>query len=199
MVRTFCVDFDDLCDNVMVQQYKGKKVNLVEFFQKWKGETPNLKVTLYTIPKRCSPSTIKSMKDLGDWVALAPHGWRHTKGECLAWSDVEAEDRILAAKDMGIDAPIFRAPGWLLDGDVYIACHDINYTVASHEVFRIPNTGVKEYIYNMHMGVFPPRTRRVHGHLTPVCDNWIYDMHKDGWLKLKGDFVWPWEVSGVVK
>jgi len=195
-MKSYVIDFDDLCDNVMVQDGK----DLVSFLGEWKEKVPPLKITLFTIPKRCSSNTISSIKSLGDWVALAPHGWRHTRGECLAWAKEECMAKINAAKEMGIDAPVFRAPAWLLDGEVYEACGELDYTIASHKDFRIPGTNVKEYVYNLHMGVDPPRTRRLHGHLPNVSGNWVYDMQKDGLLKTdkNGEYKWPWEVSTIV-
>lgn len=200
-MRTYTVDFDDLCDAVILQNHGDRTIYLCDFLDKWKESTPNLKLVLYTIPRRISKEHLRVFKLNYDWVKLAPHGWEHTRGECLSWTSEEAKDKIKMARDMGIDAPIFRAPGWLLDGEVYMACHELGYTVASHSIFRVPNTGVREYVYNMHEGANPMRTRRIHGHLTPVSDNHIYDMHRDGWLKFKpkDEFVWPWEVATVLR
>jgi len=198
--RPIVIDMDDLVDAVMVQEHKGQQVSLVDFLGEWKERVPPLKATLFTIPNRTSDATIKAMKDLGDWVALAPHGHEHCRGECLSWTSEEAIDKITMARDRGIDAPVFRAPAWLLDGEVYEACRQLDYVVASHQLYRIPSTGVREYVYNLHMGVDPPRTKRVHGHLTPVCDNWYLDMHANGHLPKdpKGDYMFPWEVATII-
>ena len=188
--RQYAVDFDDLTDAT---------VDTLDVLLDVKSQYPTFKVTLFTIPRRTSAFTIKQAKSLGDWVALAPHGWRHTRGECFAWTDDEAHAKILAAKDMGIDAPIFRAPGWCLDGHVYEACRALNYVVASHETFRIPNTGVPEYVYNLHLGK-KRGIRSIHGHLTPVAGNFIRDMFKDGRLSfpVKSDFIFAHEAGVVV-
>ena len=200
-MKSYCIDFDDLCDGVMVQRWRNDDIHLVDFLAAWKERCPPLKVTLFTIPTRTSDATIAALRSLGPWVALAPHGWRHTRGECLAWTADEAIAKIRHAASRGIDAPCFRAPAWLIDGDVYTACHALGYAVASHMTFRIPHTGFKEYVYNLHMGAFPPSTRRVHGHLTPVAGNHIYDLHHDGLLRTdsKGVYYFPWEVAGEVK
>jgi hypothetical protein len=188
--RIFTVDLDDYCDNTLN--------DTVGPLRELKEEHPGLKVTLFTIPMRTSIGTIQAAKALGDWIQLAPHGWWHTRGECLAWTDEEAYDKITAAKEMGIDAPIFRAPAWLLDGDTYAACKKLDYVVASHRDLRQEYTGQPEFIYNDPFG----RTngvRSVHGHVSPVSGNFIRDMIKDGRLSFpkKATFIHTHEAAVV--
>jgi len=200
-IRIHCVDFDDLCDNVKVQSFREKPVYLVDFLHAWKKECPALKVTLFAIPQRLIPENIRIFKlAVGEWVKLAPHGWRHTRGECLGWNKAEALDKLQRARDMGLDAPVFRAPGWLINNETYEACGELGLVVASHDELRIPNTGVKEYIYNRHLGHVPTTLRCIHGHLTPVSGNWIYDMHAASQLSFpaKSEFVWPWEAAKII-
>ena len=184
-----CIDFDDYCD-ATVDQLPAVKALL--------DKDENCKITLFTIPARCTEDTIKRAKDLGPRLQLAPHGWRHTKGECLSWTDEEAKAKIERAAEMGIDAPVFRAPAWLLDADVYTACGELGYTVASHRTFRVPNTGVPEYVYNYR----PPgvRFRAIHGHVTPVCDNHISQLVTNGKFVFKpgAQFVFPQELATVI-
>lgn len=185
--RTYCVDFDDYCDVV---------VDRLDLLVALKEKIPPLLVTLYTIPQRTSAASIAAAKALGSWVQLAPHGWRHTRGECLSWTSDEAVDKISLARDMGIDAPIFRAPAWLLDAEVYDACKSLGYAVASHKTFRITDTTVPEYIYNWRgSGV-----KGVHGHMTQVSGNYIEDMLKDGRLDLpaSASFVFPQSIAKEV-
>jgi hypothetical protein len=183
----YCVDFDDLCDATL-DVVEGKIVPLI-------AKYPNIKVTLFTIPTRTSPRTITKVALLKEWVQMAPHGWRHTRGECLAWSDFEAREKIKLAADMGIDAPTFRAPGWLLDAAVYDACDELGYAVASHREHRIEDTLVKEYIYNA--ANFAPLVTKIHGHLTPVMDNCITDMLRRGELEFpsNAEFVFPQDIA----
>jgi predicted deacetylase len=179
--RCCVIDFDDLCDNVTHE---------IDQLVRIHDEHAGVKVTLFTIPQRTSDVTIRKFKDLGDWVQLAPHGWRHTRGECLAWSDEEATAKIKAARDRGIDAPCFRAPGWLVDADVFAACKDLGYTMCTHETFRVPDTGALEYVYNLPTN----RIKGVHGHLTPVSGNHISEVTIP--TKCKG-FKFPQEVACV--
>lgn len=197
--RKYVVDMDDLCDAVMTQEHGGRFKHLVDELAKWHDHVPSLKITLFTIPRRTSSETVKAVKSLGEWVSLAPHGWEHTRGECLSWTKEEAVEKIKMAREMGIDAPIFRAPAWLLDESVYDACGELDYAVASHSTFRIPGTGVREYVYNHHMGR-EKGVIGVHGHLTPVCGNHIYDMLNDGRLSFpsKCNFIHAHEAAIVV-
>lgn len=199
MSRQVIVDMDDLCDNVLLQWRHDKQVYLVDFLLKWKERVPGLKLTAFTIPRRTSKDTIRIFKKSLEWVALAPHGWEHTRGECLSWSKPEAVAKLKMAADMGINAPVFRAPAWLINQETYEACRELGYTVASHATIRIAATGVSEYIYNHHMGR-PKKSVAIHGHFTPVCNNWLYDMEDRGLLSTpaKATFLWAHEAGVAV-
>ncbi len=174
--RIFAVDFDDYCDAT---------VGELEILQKLRDRYPEFTCTLFTIPSRTSPSTIAAANEMGDWIKLAPHGYFHTRGECYGWTEDEACEKIEAGRLLGISERIFRAPGWLLDANVYDACERMDYVVASHVEFRIPpnrrTSNPREYIYNTPIGR-APGTRSVHGHMTPVSGNYIRDMWDDGRL-----------------
>ena len=181
------VDFDDLCDIVADDSLR--------YLEQLKEEFPALKVTLFTIPCRTSDKVIKMYKQY-DWVALAPHGWRHTRGECLTWTSEEATSKILAAKDRGIDAPIFRAPGWLIDEETYTACAELGIVVADHKEHNVDGIA-KVYRYNSHTGK-AKRVTSAHGHLTPVSGNYIKELLDSGTLQFMlrySQFCWPWEVA----
>jgi len=176
-MKRYTCDFDDFCDATLAE---------ISYLSKLKTLYPSLEVTLFTIPARTSPSTIEEAKLLGPWLQLAPHGWFHTRGECLGWTSEEAEDKILAAKEMGIDAPLFKAPAWLVDDETYKACAKLDYTICTHKDFRVVGVPIKEFIYN-HQDGKVKRVRAVHGHLTPVSGNYIVDMIKAGQLTFHDD------------
>ena len=188
-MRTYVVDMDDLCDAT---------AHRLPLLAKLKEKYPALKVTLFTIPARTSVATIDAAKVLGDWVALGVHGHRHTRGECLAWTKEEALYKINAAKEMGIDAPLFRAPGWFIDGETYEACKELGYVVCTHKDHHKRMAGVQQYVYNMPNGRAKD-TISTHGHLTQVStvDNFIGDMLDDGRLSFarKATFLWPHEAA----
>ncbi len=183
----YVVDFDDLYDGVAERS--------LEFLKGLKGHVKGLKVTLFTIPQRTSQSTVDEFKKY-DWIALAPHGWQHTRGECLAWTSEEGQYKILAARDKGIDAPVFRAPAWLLDSATYEACRQTDTVVADHKDYRV-NAMAQVYTYNAVDGK-QPKVRSIHGHLTQCrVDNFIGDMFTSGRLNFHqaATFSWPWSVS----
>ena len=191
-IRKFVVDFDDYCDAT---------VGELRHLERIKEQYEDFKVTLFTIPhpSRTSDETIQRAKDLGSWISLAPHGWHHTRGECLSWSQEEACDKIQAAAERGIDAPIFRAPAWLLDGNTYLAAKDLDIALATHDTYRLPRTGIREYVYN-NVQLRLKGTRAIHGHVTPVAGNYITDMDERGALtfgdkKKKREFLFCHEAT----
>ena len=111
----------------------------------------------------------------------------------------EALEKIQLSKDRGIDAPAFRAPGWLIDEAVYDACTQLNYTICDHKEHHVPYPNARIYTYNWYLGKHK-RVRGVHGHMTPVMDNEIIKMLNDGRLTFKQDaqFKFPWEVSVTI-
>lgn len=186
---TYCVDFDDLCDEVADRS--------IGALQQVKDRVPDFKAVLFTIPNRTSDTTIAKYKKFDEWLKLAPHGWEHTRGECLAWPHHEALSKLTQARERGIDAPAFRAPAWLINRACYEVCHDLNLTVCDHKNFYLAVSGVSIYCYNDLYGR-QAKTRAVHGHLTQCnVDNFIEDMLKDGRLTFhqKTTFAYPWEVA----
>lgn len=192
--QPYVVDFDDYCDNVMPE---------LEVLDELKKTYPAFQVTLFAIPMRCSEAAIEAVRQrnaLETWLHLAPHGWRHTRGECLSWDKNEAIDKISIARELGIDMPVFKAPAWLLDEETYEACGELQYAIAAHRKYRILDTATREYIYNgdlYHWNWF----EGIHGHLTPVSGNYIRDMHADGRLKFDATrkFSTPTIVAEVIK
>jgi hypothetical protein len=182
----YCVDMDDLCDAT---------ADTLDVLLRVKEKVPPFKVCLFTIPKRTSPATIARFKEY-PWIALAPHGWRHTRGECLSWSVEEAVSKLRLARSMGIDAPAFRAPAWLIDRSTYEACSIEGITVCDHREYRCTYENSRVYTYN-HVDGRAPKTRSIHGHLSRVLNNYIGDMETDGRLTLhqSSTFAWPWEVA----
>lgn len=187
MSRQYVVEFDDLCDAT---------VGTLDTLKAIKDKEPNFRCTLFTIPRRTSIETLQKAKDLGDWLYLAPHGWRHTRGECLGWSKDEALAKISLAKAMGIDYPCFKAPAWLIDVEIYDACEELGYVVCDHKDFYEPGHPARVYRYNDHTNR-AKKTTPIHGHLTNCMDNWIEDMAKDGRLSFAtgSTFLTPVEAA----
>ena len=191
MAVTYVVDFDDLYDEIADRAL----THLLEVKTKY----PNFKCTLFTIPNRTSKETILKYKE-HSWIALAIHGWHHTKGECLTWPYHEAMAKISEAQDMGIDAPAFRAPNWLINRATYEVCRDKNLVVCDHKDNYLGVLDSKVYRYNDPIWR-APKIRPIHGHLTNCAvDNYIGDMLKDGRLTFakEANFIFPWDTYKIV-
>ena len=161
-MKPVVMDFDDLCDATR------PKLDLIE---RLKEKMPGLKVTLFTIPARTSPETIRVAKLLGDWVSLGVHGWRHTLGECWSWTHEDARARMEASLEMGIDGKVFRAPKWVIDAETYYAAKELGWVIADHKDYRVLGSGALTYTYNrpLRRMAYTP----VHGHLPNVSGNGI--------------------------
>jgi hypothetical protein len=186
---TYVVDFDDLTDDVAERS--------LEFLTGIRKQHPAFQATLFTIPNRTSEDTIAEFASY-PWLALAPHGWHHTRGECLTWTIHEAVDKITLARQKGIIAPAFRAPAWLIGRPVYEACRDLGIVVCDHKdnYLHVPSCNV--YRYN-DPAWRAPKIRPVHGHLTnsEAVDNYIGAMIADNRLSFatEAQFKFPWQVS----
>ena len=144
-------DLDDLCDD----------------FDPWdklhelKAEHPGLKVTLFAIPARCSDELLARYRAL-DWVELGTHGYHHSSGECAVWGYDETMEKLEELEELGWPK-LFKAPGWLLNEEVYKALHFRGYTVADHAVHAWQSLAlpVKRYTFNL------PRKaiKNVHAHV----------------------------------
>ena len=188
MALKYCVDFDDLFDGVADRSLR--QLQIV------KADHPNFACTLFTIPRRTSDSTIQMFKE-HPWITLAPHGYTHTRGECLHWPHHEATSKLTEARDRGIDAPAFRAPAWLINRATYEACRDLGLVVCDHLDNYLAVDRCRIYRYNDPAGR-RPKIRTVHGHLTNCAvDNYIGDMLNDGRLSFatKAEYVTPLDAS----
>lgn len=191
-MRNYCVDFDDLCDEVAERS--------LAILLGLKAKYPEFKATLFVIPNRTSDSNIAEFRQ-HEWIALAPHGWHHTRGECLTWAYHEALAKLKLAYQKGIRAPAFRAPAWLINRATYEACRDMGLTICDHSenYLHVPHTQV--YRYN-DPAFRAPKTEPIHGHLTntTAVDNFIEDMEADGRLSFAdgSKFSFPWEVGKTI-
>jgi len=157
------MDFDDLCD----------AYDPFNMLCTLKENDPEFKVTLFTIPMRCSKQLLKKYDKEKEWIELAMHGWWHTYGETLSWTKEEALDKMRISMDMGIDGKGFKAAKWVIDPIVYEAAKELGWYVADHKTnrYRIPSEGERIYISDLRLR--DGKERRLHGHTRNVCDNGI--------------------------
>jgi len=128
-----------------------------------KKRFPNLKVTLFCIPSKCSVDFIKGLKDkYGDWIKFVPHGWRHDteRGprECDIWTREEAHKYLEMIEERGIFEKGFKAPGWEINRATYEALAERGYWIMEH------------WEYDRYLDIKLPRYTtghlyEVHGHI----------------------------------
>ena len=69
---TYIIDADDFCEDN----------SSLDVLYNIKGNNPNFKITLFTIPGRCSLKFLGIVKNI-EWINMVPHGLLHdTNREC---------------------------------------------------------------------------------------------------------------------
>lgn|SRR5574340_234742 len=145
------LDFDDFCE-------ENHKLPLL---RQLKAEIPNLKLTLFTIPGRCSAAWADSVQHLyGDWINLVPHGWHHlTSRECQYWDRERCEYYLDWIEAEFPDwSPGFKAPGWQISDAMYTALLGRGRWVAD-QIYNRPRRPAGLRVYE----ICSPD--RVHGHI----------------------------------
>jgi hypothetical protein len=154
-------DFDDFSNDTFLE------LGMLYRLRALNGE--GFKVTLFTIPGKCSLEFLKAVKEI-PWIELGIHGQFHTFGECKEWDRHQAQNIMESALSTGFFAPIFKAPNWLWSEGTYEACKELNIGVCDHfaNVKYIPE-GVKTYIW----GNPEDDMLQLHGHVTPENGNYL--------------------------
>lgn len=99
------VDFDDQED-----RYDRNGMNFLLY---WKAKYPKFKVTMFTIPGRCTPTFLEMLKKHSEWMQLGVHGWRHDDNfEATKWDKYTANALLDRVDALGSFVKVFRAPGW---------------------------------------------------------------------------------------
>ena len=178
-MRKIVFDLDDFCnENNVLPDLKYLRQYVL----------PNLKVNLFTIPKKTSQSLLKEAHDTG-WIRLVPHGFRHNDNyECAQTSKIFAKKR-LKKINLQYFTRGFKAPGWQISGGMMAALADMDWWVAvqwsDDRMFGNVNgpyqpaviKGLKYYALNE-----SPGYKVIHGHCQEVCGNGL----KELWGELIG-------------
>ena len=188
--RPVVMDFDDLCDTN----------DDMDTLKRLKERDPNFKVTLFTIPTRCSDALLTKYDEARDWIALGIHGWRHARHECLAWTSEETEEKIkLAQQIYPAFAPVFKAPNWEICDEVYAGCKSSGVAVADHirNVLIMPGA-VPHYFYNVKLRNDP--YTRLHGHIQPYANTGLAEAY-DTWssIPVGSEYMFITEVIAPTK
>lgn len=160
---TAIIDLDDLCD----------QWDPFPMLATLKENDEAFKITLFTIPRRCSRSLIRRYQAHRDWIELAVHGWWHTTGETLSWTPEEAQAKMTAAHDMGIDGKGFKAPKWIISEAARQAARELGWYVADHKSNRWRPKHKDDRIYITDLKLRDSKELRLHGHTHNVTGNGI--------------------------
>ncbi len=144
------VDLDDFAESN----------NCLPLLRDVRRDIPQFKVTLFTIPGRCSPGFIPDLiANEGEWLDFVPHGWMHeTNRECERWSFGDMVEAVTRYRATGFETRGFKAPGWIISDGCYLGLLARDYWVAdmAYNDTRRP-TGMKAYILDS--------PRKIHGHV----------------------------------
>jgi hypothetical protein len=156
------VDLDDLCD--MWDPY--------DLLMTLKENDPSFKITLFTIPKKCSKQLIRKYAEL-DWVEMAVHGWWHTTGETLSWTHAECREKFEQAWRMGIRANGFKAPKWIISDVCREVARELGWYISDHKSNRFRTKHKDERVYITDLRLRNSNEMRIHGHTHNVTGNGI--------------------------
>lgn len=141
------VDLDDFCEGN----------TSAHLLFKLRLAIPDFKVTLFTIPGKCSLKFIKEWKDI-PWVDMVPHGHFHpTSRECETWDFPKCDAYLRWLEHLEMTKG-FKAPGWQISDAMYEALLLRGYFVAdqTYNNDRRP-VGLKTYLLDS--------DRKIHGHI----------------------------------
>lgn len=165
-------DLDDYCDDERSDQDFLRLEGLV-------AEIPRLKVTLFTIPGRCSPRWVEKQKEI-PWIELAIHGWHHKSNyECASWTKADCKAALRAAREMGLTTRGFKAPGWQISDGCYQALLEEGYWIADQHYndARRPG-GLKAYcLETSGQAAISKLTGEANGFRQYVCVGFATQLH----------------------
>ncbi len=103
-----------------------------ELLMELRGWFPKFRVTMFTIPGRCSRRFILNMQ-AQPWIDMVPHGWMHrTSTESAGWVEGQVEEFLRNISGMGLIQG-FKAPGWQISDACYRVLADHGYWIADQE------------------------------------------------------------------
>lgn len=129
-----------------------------------KGVVPKFRVTLFTIPGRCSQDFLKTVRQI-DWIDTVPHGWMHrTSLECQNWNPGQMLECLENAEQLGFTTRGFKAPGWVISNGCYQGLLERRYWVAdqSYNNARRPKA-LPTYLLDS--------PYKIHGHVGGTMNN----------------------------
>jgi len=169
------VDFDDFSE----------KNNRLDLLIKLKEKIPNLKITLFVIPGKCSKEFCQKVNK-EDWIELALHGDIHSYLECKNWTKEQTLKYLDKYEGWNCFQKIFRPPYWVGSEGLRQGLAEKGYILCQNKPMDYNG---KLYILNK-MGL----NVSVHGHIPNVCGNGLEENFKH-YSELSGNFKFISEIK----
>jgi hypothetical protein len=139
--------------------------NRLDILFKIKKEKPNFKVTLFTVPAKCSKEFCKRIAEL-DWIQLALHGEHHSHLECSTWTKEHTIKTLEKYEKWGCFQKIFKPPYWAGSDGLNAGLKEKDYILAQNKEVDYPRL----YLLNKNS---------LHGHIQNVCGNGLEQIYDD--------------------
>lgn len=171
MSTKIILDFDDFREDE----------NSLDYLFRLRARFPKFKVTLFTIPAKCSTEFLKAVKEI-PWIQMALHGHEHLPVECESWKQHEARTFLLHDYEAGGLFPFvrgFKAPQWRMSQPTLDELKAQGFWVANNaDPASNPNNcnydGIPQYIANGSLiapGIQYGNYQREHGHIGCLVTN----------------------------
>lgn len=143
--------------------------NRLDLLLQLKDANPKFKCTLFAIPGQGSDAF---WDEVPLWCELAVHGWMHPSStECAKWT-YERTEQMIAEKPLRFVRG-FKAPGWQVSDQTYMALRDYGWWIADHweNNPRRPDS-LASHVVTPEAAV-GRSDDHWHGHIPDVCGNGI--------------------------
>lgn len=160
MHKPIVFDLDDFCEEIMKPEFWGLLFTLRDIY-------PRLKITMFTVPLKCSESWLRRVTEDYDWLELHYHGSDH-------------EDRHEWLNKIHVDFPFgeffykgFKAPWWRMGQRTADVFNDKGFVLSSMAGYFDVN-GPKIYRFNSGREIIPSvqyegsRYCTMHSHVQPM-------------------------------
>ena len=134
MLKPVVFDLDDFCEEIMNPKLWNRIFRL-------KYKCPNLKITMFTVPLKCSEKWLSEVKDKYPWIEMHYHGLSHEdKNEWFGKTNLELPYSEYFFKG-------FKAPWWRMDQKTADWFNERDYVISGMKgCFQV--AGPKLYFFN---------------------------------------------------
>lgn len=105
--------------------------NALDLLFRMKARWPKFKVTLFTIPTKCSPRFLQEIKQIS-WIEMAMHGWEHLPLEFDKMSKNDTLKYLSIAESWNVFEKGFKGPHWRTSQGTLDALQERGWWVAGN-------------------------------------------------------------------